>query len=518
VTTGLVHRLLEASADAYSERTAVVDGDRSATYEELEGQANRLARLLLDLGVARGDRVGLYIDRSLEAVAGLYGVLKAGAAYVPLDPAAPPARLGYIAGNCGLRVLLTGASKADRWDGLVEAGAAPEAIVVLDGDPGSGAPRTVGRREIEARDDARVAVPAGGGDLAYILYTSGSTGEPKGVMLSHGNALAFVGWAGDLVEVGPEDRLSSHAPFHFDLSVFDLFAAARGGASVTLVPPGASVLPRELRRFIEEARITIWYSVPSILTALAVRGGLRGGDFPDLRTVIFAGEVFPTKFLRRLMGLVPHAAFYNWYGPTETNVCTWYRVPELPEDMTEPVPIGRPIDDTEVFAVTEGGTLAAPGEIGELHVRGETVMRGYWGDPERTERLLVPDPRGASRGRVYRTGDLVEELEDGNFRFLGRRDAQIKSRGYRIELGEIEAAILSHPDVVECAVVAVPDEEVTNRVRAYVAVREGLGTGDLVRYCRARLPKYMIPEAFDFAEALPRTSTGKIDRQALTRT
>jgi L-proline---[L-prolyl-carrier protein] ligase len=287
---------------------------------------------------------------------------------------------------------------------------------------------------------------------------------------------------------------------------------------VTLVPPEASVLPRELRRFIEEARITVWYSVPSILTSLAIRGGLQRGEFPDLRAVIFAGEVFPTKFLRRLMGLLPHATFYNWYGPTETNVCTWYRVPELPEDRTDPIPIGRAIDGAEVFAVTEGGTRAAPGEVGELYVGGDTVMQGYWGDPERTASVLVSDPVLGARGPVYRTGDLVQELEDGNLRFLGRRDAQIKSRGYRIELGEIESAILSHPAVVECAVVAVPDEEVTNRIRAHVVGHEGLTPADLAHHCRARLPKYMIPEAFDFTEALPKTSTGKVDRQALLRT
>jgi amino acid adenylation domain-containing protein len=519
VTSGLIHELLEASAEAHPTRTAVVDRARVLRYEELEAEANRVAGLLLDLGLERGDRVGLYLDKSLEAVVGVYGALKAGAAYVPLDPGAPVARVGYIAGDCGLRFLLTGRAKAGSLDGLVDAGAEPDAIVVLDdADPGPGPRRTLGRREIEGRDGARVDAPAGHDDLAYILYTSGSTGEPKGVMLSHRNALAFVRWAGDLVEVGPEDRLSSHAPFHFDLSVFDLFAAARGGASVTLVPPEASVLPQELRRFIEEAGITVWYSVPSILTSLALRGGLQRGQFPDLRAVIFAGEVFPTKFLRRLMGLLPHAAFYNWYGPTETNVCTWYRVPELPEGSTEPVPIGRPIDDTEVFAVTDGGTRATPGEVGELYVRGDTVMHGYWGDPERTARVLVTDPIEGARGPAYRTGDLVQELEDGNLRFLGRRDTQIKSRGNRIELGDIETAILSHPDVVECAVVAVPDEEVTNRIRAHVVAHEGLTAGDLARHCRAYLPKYMIPEAFDFAEALPKTSTGKIDRQALTRT
>jgi amino acid adenylation domain-containing protein len=517
----LVHQLLESSADAHPGRTAVVDRDRSLTYGELEAQANRVARLLLDLGVERGDRVGLYLDKSLQAVVGAYGAMKAGAAYVPLDPAAPVARLGYIAANSGIGVLLTGGERQDRWAALVRAGAPLTAMVVLNQEepaPGPDAVTAVGTREIDARDSRPPGIRIIDRDLAYILYTSGSTGEPKGVMLTHRNAMTFVDWAAALVGVEPEDRLSSHAPLHFDLSVFDLYAAAWGGASVALVPPEASVLPRELARFVDQAGITVWYSVPSILTALTVRGGLEPGGLPRLRTVVFAGEVFPTKFLRRLMALLPHATFYNWYGPTETNVCTWFRVPELPEEMTEPIPIGRAIDNVEVFAVTEDGRRAAAGEVGELYVRGAGVTPGYWGDAERTAGALVPGPVGHATERVYRTGDLVQELADGNYRFLGRRDAQIKSRGYRIELGEIEAAILAHPGVMECAVVAVPDEEVTNRIRAHVVAAEGLTETDLSNHCRARLPKYMIPEIFDFADALPKTSTGKVDRQALTTT
>lgn len=515
----LVHQLLESSADAHPARPAVVDGDRTLRYEELESEANRVAALLSEVGVERGDRVGLYLDKSLESVVAAYAVMKAGAAYVPLDPAAPAARLGYIARNCGLGVLLTGVEKADRWDALLQAGAPLETLVVLNEDRPPDGPRGVGvlaRDEVGIHDDARPPAAASDRDLAYVLYTSGSTGEPKGVMLTHRNARTFIDWAAALVGVDTEDQLSSHAPLHFDLSVFDLYAAAWGGASVTLVPPQASVLPRELARFIEAAGITVWYSVPSVLTALALRGGLARGDLPRLRAVAFAGEVFPTKFLRQLMALLPGAAFYNWYGPTETNVCTWYRVDELPEDTDEPVPIGRAIDNVDVFAVTEDGRLAEPGAVGELYVHGPSVTPGYWADPERSAAVLVPSPVGPPGEIAYRTGDLVQELPDGTYRFLGRRDAQIKSRGYRIELGEIEVAILAHPKVVECAVVAIPDDEVTNRIRAHVVAEEGLTEADLSHHCRVRLPKYMIPETFTFSEALPKTSTGKVDRRALT--
>jgi amino acid adenylation domain-containing protein len=517
----LLSHLLASAARDHPDRIAVVDRDRTITYAELEERANRLAHLLIDLGVARGDRVGLYADKSLESVIAVHAVLKAGGAYVPFDPNAPMTRLGYIAGNCGIRVLLTGREKERRWAELVSAGAPLDSLVILNGPaPAAGTtlPAAVlGVDSLEVRPASPPAVEMVDDDLAYLLYTSGSTGLPKGVMLSHRNAMTFVLWAADLLDLQPDDRLSNHAPLHFDLSVFDLFAAARAGAPVSLVPAEAAMLPVEMAGFIERERITIWYSVPSALSLLATRGGLEGGEFPDLRAVIFAGEVFPTKYLRRLMTLVPHAAFYNWYGPTETNVCTCYRVLPIPEDQTEPIPIGRAVANTEVFAVTEAGRLPED-EEGELYVRGGGVMRGYWGDPERTEQVLVPNPLGGEPEElVYRTGDLVRKDEHGDFRFLGRRDAQIKSRGYRIELGEIETALYAHPAVVECAVTAVPDDLLTNRIKAFVVVREAIGEPELARFCAERIPRYMIPETFEFRQNLPKTSTGKVDRQALSR-
>jgi amino acid adenylation domain-containing protein len=516
--TGL-HDLLAASADARPDAPAVVHRDRAIAYGELDDLAGRLAGLLAELGVRPGDRVAIYLDKSVEAILAIYGVLRAGACYVPLDPQAPPARLGYVAADAGIRVLLTGAEQAASWEALVAEGAPLESLVVLNSDTELAAP--AGTRLLTARDVAQAeplspAASTGEGDLAYILYTSGSTGTPKGVMLSHRNCLAFVEWAVGEFAVSPDDRLSSHAPLHFDLSTFDLFAAALAGAPVVLVPAETSVFPGALREFIADNEITVWYSVPSVLSMLALRGGLSPGDLPRLRCMLFAGEVFPTKYLRRLMEQLPHVRFANLYGPTETNVCTWYEVPALPEDMTAPIPIGKAIAGVDTFAVTEGGGSAAPGEVGELYVGGPTVMQGYWGDSERTARSLVPDPRvnGAAE-RVYRTGDLVEEMEDGNYRFLGRRDSQIKSRGYRIELGDIEAALYAHPAVVECAVVPIPDDLVTNRIKAYVATREPVSAADLTSFCGERLPKYMLPELLEFRDALPKTSTGKVDRQAL---
>ena len=303
---------------------------------------------------------------------------------------------------------------------------------------------------------------------------------------------------------------------HFDLSVFDLYAAARGGAAVILVPPKTTVFPRQVVRFVEQQHVSIWYSVPSALSMVAIRGGLTEGSLPDLRVVLFAGEVFPVKYLRQLIELLPRVRFANLYGPTETNVCTWYDVTDRPEDLTEPVPIGVPVRNDHVFAITEEGALAGPGQEGELCVRGATVMRGYWADPEKLNEDSSPIPSGRSA-----TPSIGPETSFASSRTAGSGTSvvgtiKIKSRGYRIELGDVESVLHDHPAVVEAAVIAVPDELVTNRLVAFVVVRDGSTSEALGAHCAARLPHYMVPEAITLVTSLPRTSTGKLDRQRLS--
>jgi amino acid adenylation domain-containing protein len=516
VTPRLVNGLLTASAERDPDRVAIRDRGRSLTYADLERRANQVAGLLQMCGVTRGDRVGLYLDKSVESLIGIYGALKAGAAYVPFDPHAPPSRLAYISEDAGVRVLLSGTEKEASWDALIGAAPSIETLVLLNGGAGSVTQAGPSVRALTQADLDQVPavsphITQSPSDLAYVLYTSGSTGEPKGVMLSHQNALAFVDWAVEEFTVTSDDRLSSHAPLHFDLSVFDLFAASAAGATVVLVPAKTAMFPVEVARLIEEEALSIWYSVPSALTMLVTRGAVEQGAFPQLQTILFAGEVFPMKYLARLMELLPHVRFHNLYGPTETNVCTWYTVPRFEGQAPVAIPIGRAIPGVAAFAADEDGNRLPAGDVGELFVGGPTVMQGYWGDPERTARTLFEE----NGTRIYRTGDLVQEDGDGNFLFLGRRDTQIKSRGYRIELGDIEAALYEHSEVLECAVLAVPDELVTNRIKAVVATRSPIEETELIEHCRERLPRYMIPELFEFREELPKSSTGKIARKLL---
>jgi non-ribosomal peptide synthetase component F len=234
-----------------------------------------------------------------------------------------------------------------------------------------------------------------------------------------------------------DDRISRHAPLHFDLSIFDIFSSCRAGATIILVPEGSATFPVQLTRLIERQRITVWYSVPSVLTLLVLYGNLAASDLSCLRTIIFAGEVFPVKYLRRLMTILPQARYLNWYGPTETNVCTSYEVPLLDPERTTPIPIGKACANTEVFAVNNAGEkVTKPGESGELYVRGPSLMQGYRGHSEKTAKVLMHNPFQLHfHELVYKTGDIVTLDADGNYVYLGRQDGMIKTRGYRVELG-----------------------------------------------------------------------------------
>jgi amino acid adenylation domain-containing protein len=534
----LLHTLVAEAAQQEPAAPAVVDGDRTLSYADLEAAANRMAAVLRARGVRKGDRVGLYLEKSAEAIVGLYGAMKAGAAYVPLDPNAPPARLALIAADCELTTLVTGAEAAPRWIELHKHGAPLRELIVANagagGDVIGGTGGSGDTVDIGALVDAAppgVAVSTGADlasapddeppartidrDLAYILYTSGSTGRPKGVMLSHGNALAFASWAARRFDLRTHDRVSQFAPLIFDLSTFDLFATAWAGASVHLVKAQTQLFPRLVRRWLDDQAISVVYAVPSLLTALVERTTIEPGDLPALRTVLFAGEVFPPKHLARLMHALPGATFANLYGPTETNVCTGYVLDALPDPDGPPVSIGSAIDGDEGIVVREDGTVASPGETGELWIRGATVMQGYWGDPERTAASLVRNPAAPHlTDPVYRTGDLVIEGPDGNYRLVGRRDNQVKRRGYRIELGEIESALNAHPAVRESAVSAIVRDGVTERLVAHVAA-SGVDGAELERFCLERVPRYMVPDEVRVSPALPRTTTGKIDRVAL---
>jgi amino acid adenylation domain-containing protein len=517
----LLQGLLTRTAAQRPEHVAVVCRDEQLTYRELDELSNRLARLLRDHGVGPGDRVGLLFPKSIRSVAAIFGILKAGAAYVPIDPQGPVTRAARILRDCRPRAVITTAARAEalraQWGGE----RVTDVMLTLDDAAGLPGP-AVTWSGIERYDPA--PVPNDGRvetDLAYILYTSGSTGDPKGVMLTHRNALTFIDWCAATFAVGPGDRLSNHAPLHFDLSVFDLYNAIGAGATVFMVDEETAVFPASVGSFIERHGLTIWYSVPSALVQLLLHGDIAARDLSRLRLLLYAGEPFPVKHLRTLTEALPHVRIFNLYGPTETNVCTYYEVPvPLPPEVDR-IPIGRGCENFDVMALDEAGREIAPGEEGELYVRSPSVTPGYWADPARTAAAVIPNARHPELGdRVYRTGDIVTKDGRGELLFLGRRDHMIKSRGHRIELGEIEAALYGEPNVVEAAAVAIPDDEIGNRIRAFVVLEGPAATSpsDLLKACARRLPRYMVPDVVEIRDRLPKTSTGKTDRQRLLAT
>jgi len=508
-------QLLERAATRWPNRTAVRDEDeRTITYEGLAHLAERFDVRLARYGVGRGDRVGLYLRKSIEAVAAVHGTLRAGAAYVPVDATAPAARGAGALADAYVKAIVIDADLVEplkaHWPDSLPL---PRLIVVGSDDPGPGAIRW----EEIAEDEAPTADPSPrfADDTAYILFTSGSTGRPKGVTLTHRNALSFLDWCAATFGVREGRTFASHAPFHFDLSIFDIFAACRAGGALVLIGEALGKDPGRLGAFLQDHPVDVWYSAPSILAMLVERGGIEEPYAPAPELVLFAGEVFPIKHLKRLRSLWPDAAFWNLYGPTETNVCTALKIPEsIPSERTEPFPIGHVCAPNRARVVDEQGRDAPPGQVGELIIAGPNVMKGYFGRPEQTAEAFLEDERG---DRWYRTGDLVIDTGGGCFDYRGRRDRMVKKRGYRIELDEIEAALHRAETVERAAVIATSTDEGTI-LSAFVLLKPGV-KGSIIalkRFCASILPNHMIPELIQFVPALPTTSTGKIDYPKLT--
>jgi len=513
--------LLTHAVSHWAEQTpdhpAIRYSGQELTYAELENHSNSLANTLIQLGLKRGERVGIFMNKGLESAVAIYGIMKAGGAYVPLDPFAPVARIGYVINDCGIRFVI---SKEIKREQIAQILAEPSTLEFVIGiaEPDGLPVQCVSWEQVYTAQSQSPELHLTEQDLAYILYTSGSTGVPKGIMHTHRSGLSFAEWAAETYGLRQSDRVSNHAPLHFDLSTFDYFASAIAGATTVIVPEALTKFPTNLANLMEQERISVWYSVPFALIQLMERGAIQNRDLSALRWILFAGEVFPTKHLRRLMSMFPSIRFSNLYGPTETNVCTYYHVEQIPPDTDETIPIGLPCANVEDLVVDLDDHPVPPGEVGELLIRGGVVMKGYWGQPEKTANgFYKRSAFGHFEDVFYRTGDLVQLDAQGNYRYLGRKDRQIKTRGYRVELDEIEVALLSHENVQEAAAYPVPDNQGSNLIEAAVIPKDNrdLDQSDLVEHISRRLPPYAVPVRINIMNDFPRTSTGKINRREL---
>jgi len=494
-----------------------VDGNERLTYGRLEELANRLANLLVGEGCKIGDRIALLTPKTTLAIVSMLGVLKAGAAYVPIDPSSPPRRVARVLAACRPRfAMLADASAAQFDEALADATNTACRVVALDS---GGPPRERFKPSYDLTDVARASAsrPAVATDdraLAHVLFTSGSTGVPKGVMIEHRNVVSFLDWAWNYFGTAPGDRQSSHPPLHFDLSTFDVFGTLGAGGELHLVRPQLNLFAHKLADYIRTNELTQWFSVPSILTYLAKFDAVRQNDFPAMERLLWCGEVLPTPTLIYLMKRLPHVRFTNLYGPTEATIASSYHsVSAIPSDERAPIPIGTPCGGEELLVFGDDLRPAPAGEVADLYIAGAGLSPGYWQDPETTAGAFISDPRKPHE-RIYRTGDLASVGADGLVYFHGRRDGQIKSRGYRIELGEIEAALSTLPYLKESVVVGVETNgfEGTQICCSYVSAEPGLSPARIRTDLARHVPNYMLPTQWMELDLLPRNQNGKSDR------
>ncbi|MFF0628807.1 amino acid adenylation domain-containing protein [Streptomyces sp. NPDC004296] len=514
-----LEELVSAQAARTPEADAVVFGRTRLTYRELEERSNRLAQALRADGLRPDDRVCLLVPKSPEAVVYLLGVLKAGGVCVPLDTASPAERLVSIVNRSGpCRLLADGPRTALAAE--LSAAAAPgvvAAVCLPDGEATDGVPGcSLTAAEVAAAPTTMPEPVSGGSDVAYVLFTSGSAGEPKGVPLTHAGIVHFVTWANGHFGLGPDDRISCHLQLHFDGSLWDVYGPLTCGAELHLVPPETSLLPTTLAEFIRTSRLTQWLSVPSVLSAMARHDVMAKDDFPHLRRVLWGGEVFPPPDVEYWMRRLPHVTFTGFYGTTETTIASsFHTLTDLPDQA---LPVGRPIPGEWLEVVDDQLRPVAADEVGELVIGGAGVSPGYWRNPERTTASFVELPPGSGR-RAYRTGDLGSRAADGLLRFHGRADRQVKVNGYRVELDDVMTELHALPEITAGAVVAVPGRAGGPLICAAYTLGAGISltTVQLKARLAGKVPAYMLPTRWLVLESLPTNANGKTDLRTLQR-
>jgi amino acid adenylation domain-containing protein len=519
--TALLQNWVSEQAERRPDAVAIVLRDQTLTYGELDRQSNQLARMLKSAGCEKGHRVAFAIPKSPTALVAIIGILKADCIHVPIDTSSPAARVVKILQSSDPRFVLAvgAASKLLNDLGALRPAAQLPGVGWMENFSSDldGITTIFRRVDLDSCSSAPVASHNNSHDIAHILYTSGSTGDPKGVVITHANVIHFVEWATRYFGMDVSDRVSGHPPLHFDLATFDIFGAFSVGAQLHLVPPDLVPLPKEIADFIRVSELTQWFSVPSVLHYMAKFDVVKFQDFPALKRLLWCGEVFPTPALIYWMKRLPGVTFTNLYGPTEATIASsYYTIPSCPTDDTAPIPIGTACDGEELLVLDERLQPVPRGVVGDLYIRGVGLSPGYWRDSEKTARAFVPYG-GDTQDRIYKTGDLAQLRPDGLVYFVGRSDSQIKSRGHRIELGEIEAALNTLPELKECAVVAIPTEgfEGTLICSAYVS-RDAATTHSSVRGKLIRLlPSYMLPARWLTMEQLPKNANGKIDRRQI---
>lgn len=509
--------LFEAQVEQTPTAPAVLWNEHSLTYRELDQRANQVAHALRTHGVQRQSIVGIMVERSVEMLIGIYGIIKCGAAYLPIAVDSPRKRVEYLVGDSGMSCLLTHARLLPSLAGL-----SVEALALED-------------ERLLALPTDRLACTITPSDLMYVIYTSGSTGAPKGVMIEHGSVVNRLHWMQRAYPIGAGDTILQKTPFVFDVSVWELFWWAISGARVSLLGPGHEKFPQAIIESVGRHQVTVMHFVPSMLNAFLnyLKAPSDIAQLASLQRVFCSGEALLPNQANRFYSVFKDldARLTNLYGPTEATVDVSYY--DCPVDTAaDAIPIGLPIDNTQ-FYIVHDGALQPVGQIGELYIGGVGVARGYLNRPALTAEKFIPnqfaalepaDPAAqdntppAPGSRLYKTGDHACLLPDGSVAYKGRIDHQIKIRGLRIELGEIEATLCTHSSIDQAVVLLTQAETLNPQLVAYVLTQDALLTGAAIKlFLKDYLPDYMIPSRYLLLDHLPLTSNGKLDRHRLAQ-
>jgi amino acid adenylation domain-containing protein len=505
-----VERFLGDSAEQYPDKTALIAGADRLTYDQLDRAADRVAAALAAGGVVRGDRVVVFMDNSWQAVAAIFGALRAGAVFSPVNPSTKADKLAYILNNCRASAIVT----QDKLLPAAKAAVAQAPSVVLTmaagARPGEASGSVARFEDALCADSPLPADPGIDIDLAMLIYTSGSTGFPKGVMMTHQNVVAAATSITTYLENTADDIVLNVLPISFDYGLYQVLMAARMGA--TLVLEKSFAFPQAVFKKMIDEKVTGFPIVPTMAALILQMRDLRPGAFPDLRYVTNTAAALPPAHIARLQALFPGTRLYSMYGLTECKRCTWLPPAEL---ANRPSSVGIAIPGTEAYVVDDDGRRVAAGIVGELVIRGAHVMKGYWENAEATDRALRPGPYPWEK--VLHTGDLFRTDDEGFLYFVGRKDDIIKTRGEKVSPKEVENAIYALPGIREVAVVGVPDAILGLAIRAVVVAEQdsGLTEHAVIRHCAAHLEDFMVPKAVEFRDALPKTDSGKISRRGV---
>lgn len=506
----LLHHDFERWAAETPDATVLVDGDERVSYAELARLAARVSALLSQEGVVRGDRVALFLENRVEFVAGVLGILRIGAVFMPINPSTKDDKLAYMLNDARATALLTEDTLASIWEPALATSPTVRSVVVA-GDPSAPAGVAATVLAWPAADLPAAAAPATiDQDLASIIYTSGSTGFPKGVMLTHLNMVSACRSVSTYLGYRRDDIIFCALPLSFDYGLYQVLMALRVGASVVL--RRNFTFPVKELEVMASARVTVFPGVPTMFSMLMALKNLERFDLARLRMMTNTAAALSEEHIRQLRALFPQATLFSMYGLTECK-----RVTYLPPEQLDlrPTSVGRGMPNEEVWLVDDAGNRLPNGSTGELVIRGSNVMRGYWEKPEETAKRLKPGPIAGEM--VLYSGDLFRTDDEGWLYFVSRRDDIIKSRGEKVSPREVENAIHSLEGVYEVAVIGVPDDVLGQAIKAFVVTLPGvqLTEREVIRHCLSRLESFMAPKLVEFVDALPKTGTGKIKKTGL---